>query len=75
MCSFALGELRTAEWAEFDADVAIWTIPAGQTKMRRPHKVPLSMQVLALLEELRPMSGEGQFLFFKCSISIQNDYR
>jgi integrase len=57
------GELRTAEWVEFDVDAAVWTIPAGKTKMRRPHKVPLSKQVLSLLEELRPMSGDGQFLF------------
>lgn len=57
------GELRTAEWTEFDFETAVWTIPAGKTKMRRPHKVPLSKQVLDLLEELYPMSGDGKFLF------------
>src|SRR3546814_5925893 len=31
--------------------------------MRRPHKVPLSEQVLALIAELKPMTGEGQYLF------------
>jgi hypothetical protein len=34
------GELRMAEWKEFDLETAIWTIPALKTKMRRPHKVP-----------------------------------
>src|SRR3546814_7723535 len=31
--------------------------------MRRPHKVPLSEQVPALIAELKPMTGEGQYLF------------
>ncbi len=35
------GELRAAEWSEFDLDAAIWTVPANRTKMRRPHRVPL----------------------------------
>jgi integrase len=57
------GELRMAEWAEFDFEVAVWTIPAAKTKMRRPHKVPLTPQVLELVAELRPMTGHGQYLF------------
>ncbi|HEX7857376.1 MAG TPA: integrase arm-type DNA-binding domain-containing protein [Sphingobium sp.] len=57
------GEMRMAEWIEFDTEVAVWTIPESKTKMRRPHKVPLSKQVLALLEELRPMTGGGLYLF------------
>jgi hypothetical protein len=44
------GELRRAEWEEFDLDRAIWTIPAGKMKMRDPHVVPLSTQALALLQ-------------------------
>ena len=43
------GELRAAEWSEFDLDGAVWTIPAARTKMRRPHRVPLSTQALAIL--------------------------
>ena len=31
------GELRAAEWAEFDLDAAVWEIPAGRMKMRKPH--------------------------------------
>lgn len=57
------GELRSAEWKEFDIEAAVWTIPAEKMKMRRPHKVPLSRQVLELLDELRPMTGAGSFLF------------
>jgi integrase len=57
------GELRAAEWTEFDLAQAVWTIPAGRMKMRRLHKIPLSTQVLALLGELRPISGQSKLLF------------
>ena len=57
------GELRLAEWREFDFGEEIWTIPAARTKMRRPHLVPLSSQVLALLRELQGVTGEGRLLF------------
>ena len=57
------GEIRQAEWSEFDIDQAIWRIPADKMKMKAPHLVPLSKQVLELLEELRPLSGKSQYLF------------
>lgn len=57
------GELRSAEWSEFDLETGIWTIPGAKMKMRRPHKVPLTKQVKALLAELGPMTGEGRYLF------------
>lgn len=57
------GELRLAEWREFDFEEKVWTIPAEKTKMRRPHRVPLSRQALSILEELRVVSGKGVPLF------------
>jgi integrase len=57
------GELRNARWEDFDETNAMWRIPATQMKMKRPHLVPLSRQVLALLEELRPVSGKSKLLF------------
>lgn len=57
------GELRHAEWTEFDAGKAVWTIPAHKTKMRRPHKVPLSRQAHGIINELHALSGDGQYLF------------
>ncbi|HEX6999658.1 MAG TPA: integrase arm-type DNA-binding domain-containing protein [Gammaproteobacteria bacterium] len=57
------GELRNAEWPEFDLDGATWVIPAGRMKMGREHIVPLSRQALALLEELRPFTGRGRLVF------------
>jgi hypothetical protein len=35
------GEVRYAEWADIDLDQALWVIPAGKTKMRKAHHVPL----------------------------------
>jgi integrase len=57
------GELRSAEWSEFDLEEAIWSIPVGKMKMRRPHRVPLAPQVVAILRDLHGMTGGGRFLF------------
>ena len=57
------GELRQAEWAEFDLDAAVWSIPAKKMKMRRPHRVPLARQSLAILRELQEITGNGRWLF------------
>jgi integrase len=57
------GELRHAEWAEIDLQAAEWRIPAEKMKMRRPHRVPLSRQALAIIRELQNISGNGRWLF------------
>lgn len=57
------GELRLAEWSEFDEDNRVWVIPAEKMKMRDHHEVPLSRQALAVLGELRPLTGRGRYLF------------
>ena len=57
------GELRHARWDEFDMEAAVWSIPAEKMKMRKPHNVPLPAPALALLDELRPITGEGALLF------------
>lgn len=51
------GEFRKAQWSEFDLDNAVWKIPPERMKMRRPHAVPLSRQVLAYLAELDALTG------------------
>ena len=55
------GEVRSAEWTEINGDV--WDIPAGKMKMKRRHIVPLSLQVKAVLDELRPITGNTRWLF------------
>lgn len=57
------GELRAAEWAEFDLEGAEWNIPAERMKMREPHLVPLSSQAIAILQELHPLTGTGRYVF------------
>jgi len=57
------GELRAAEWTEFDLEAAAWSIPASKMKMRRPHKVPLSDAALKILAQLKPITGQGRLLF------------
>lgn len=47
------GEVRGATWDEIDLGRAVWTIPAARMKMRKPHRVPLSPQALAVLEEAK----------------------
>lgn len=44
------GEVRKAEWTEIDFDRKEWRIPAARMKMRRQHLVPLSTQIISLLE-------------------------
>ncbi|MCX6846048.1 MAG: tyrosine-type recombinase/integrase [Verrucomicrobia bacterium] len=56
-------ELRKAEWTEFDLDNAEWRIPAHRMKMRNPHIVPLSVEAVDLLKELRNYTGGSGFLF------------
>jgi integrase len=57
------GELRHAEWKEFDFNNAEWRILAEKMKMRRPHRVPLSRQALAVMKELEPLTGHSRWLF------------
>jgi integrase len=57
------GELRHAEWQEFDFDKAVWTIPGSRMKMGKEHRVPLSQQAVAILQEARKFSTGGGYVF------------
>lgn len=57
------GELREAEWSEFDLDAAIWRIPATRMKAKAPHLVPLAHQAVTLLRELHLITGSYRFVF------------
>lgn len=57
------GELRHAEWSEFDLDGALWIIPAGKMKSRKVHHVPLSTQAVALFREVQSVTGPTGFVF------------
>ena len=57
------GELRQAEWAELDLEESEWRISASKMKMRRPHRVPLSRQAVAIIRDLQAITGGGRWLF------------
>lgn len=57
------GELRAAEWSEIDLENGEWNIRAERMKMRDPHLVPLSSQSIAILAELKTLTGNGKYLF------------
>ncbi len=61
------GELRHATWDEFDFGKAVWKIPEGRMKSRRPHSVPLSRQVIELLDEMARLRGRKGYVFASLS--------
>lgn len=56
-------EARQAEWEEIDIEKAEWRIPKERMKTKRPHIVPLSLQVLQILEQLSQYTGNNRYLF------------
>ncbi|WP_273839708.1 tyrosine-type recombinase/integrase [Providencia rettgeri] len=63
-------ELRFARWQDIDLEKGIWEIPAEVMKMKRPHVVPLSKQVIELFNSLKPLSGNYELVFIG-----RNDHR
>lgn len=49
------GETRGATWREIDFKAGVWTVPAERMKMKRPHRVPLSPDAIAVLKAARAM--------------------
>lgn len=56
-------EAAGARWDEINFEEKLWVIPAERMKKRRAHSIPLTPQTLALLEELKPISGHREYLF------------
>ncbi|MBS6032325.1 MAG: tyrosine-type recombinase/integrase [Pantoea sp.] len=56
-------EASGTEWAEIDLDLKLWVIPAERMKAKREHIVPLSKQALEILEFMRPISANRQYVF------------
>ena len=57
------GELRAAQWAEFDFEQAEWRILAERMKMRVQHVVPPSTQAIAILQDLQQLTGRFALTF------------
>lgn len=56
-------ELRFARWEDINFEKRLWEIPAEVMKMKRPHIVPMSDQVIALFESLKPITGLYPLVF------------
>lgn len=63
------GEVRFAEWKEFDFDRCVWIIPASRMKMRVEHAVPLSRQSLEILRQAKAIAYGGSRYVFPSLIS------
>ena len=64
------GNIRAMQWDEIDVEAAMWTIPPAKMKRRKgaklngkPHLAPLAPQALAILTDLRPLTGHGRYVF------------
>ncbi|MDR1874814.1 MAG: tyrosine-type recombinase/integrase [Synergistaceae bacterium] len=57
------GEVRHAEWTEFDLSGAEWRIPEDKMKMKRTHIVPLSRQTVKIVQKIKEVTGHGRYVF------------
>ena len=62
------GQVRFADWSEFDEEARIWTLSAGRMKGRKFHFVPLSRPALSVLEEARRLGGGDEGLVFPSAV-------
>ncbi|PTP34443.1 integrase [Vibrio splendidus] len=60
-------EASGARWEEIDFDESVWIIPAERMKKRKEHRVPLTNQMLAILELIKPLTGFSEFVFMSAS--------
>ncbi|TMO99748.1 integrase [Pseudoalteromonas sp. S3260] len=56
-------EAAGTKWADIDIEEAVWVIPAEEMKRRRAHRVPLTPATLAILEQMKPLSGQHEYVF------------
>ena len=56
-------EAATAKWEDFDLNKKIWVIPPERMKMKKPHIIPLSDQVLDLLAKIKGVHPKRPYLF------------
>ena len=65
MCSVFLrtSELIGGRWSEIDFNTKRWNIPKERMKKKTPHIVPLSTQVIDILNRIKKISGESDLMF------------
>ena len=63
LCASRLGEAAGARWSEIDVARRAWTLPPERMKSQRPHRVPLSVQALDVIERARALKRPGSLVF------------
>lgn len=63
LCLTRKNELCKAKWEEFDFEKKLWTIPGRRMKMKKEHLVPLSSQMIDILQNLKKMNGNYEYVF------------
>lgn len=54
-------EAATAKWSQIDFDEMVWVVPVP--KMHTTHTVPITPQALAIIENMKPISGHREYIF------------
>ncbi len=63
LCASRTGEVIGARWSELDLKAKVWTVPASRMKAGKEHRVPLGSRALEIVETVKPLRTEGDFLF------------
>ncbi|MDH2403659.1 integrase arm-type DNA-binding domain-containing protein [Bradyrhizobium sp. SSUT18] len=56
------GEVRGMKRSEYDTKAKIWTVPAARMKMRKEHRIPLSDEAIAIIEQQSNLDG-SEYVF------------
>jgi len=56
-------EAASTKWADINIEDAVWVIPAENMKGGKMHRVPLTPSTLAVLEQMKPLSGHHEYVF------------
>ena len=57
------GEARGARWTDIDLEARVWTVPGERMKSGVEHRVPLSHQAMAVLDEAAPLKDDSGLVF------------
>ncbi len=55
------GEVLGMRWDEVDLETRLWTVPADRMKTETEHRVPLTIEMLAIVEPLQALSSDVVF--------------
>jgi integrase len=65
LCASRSGEVRLADWSEFDLKAGLWSVPAARMKMKREHVIPLCPPALSVLARIADVTGNRSGLVFE----------